>query len=197
MYCGTQIIIGKIDTERIPCKVCSGYGRVDICRACNGSGDCTWWTRSPGFRSKDILALGFSSHCDDGRCSACGGSGRYMLGGCPGCDGTGQCPRCLGTGKCPACHGVGSIPNPNGYEKCDTCGGIGLIDAGAPEKPEPPIVGRCPDCGNQLHDDDVSCPHCGFIRRPCPGCGAPWVPGAGFCAKCGFGKAPDEPKEQH
>jgi len=195
MYCGTQIIVGKVDSERIQCNVCQGYGRVDICRACSGSGNCTWSTRSPGYRGRDILAIGFSAYCEDGMCSACGGSGRYMLGGCPGCNGTGRCPQCLGTGKCQACHGVGNIPNPNGYERCNVCGGSGLMDAGSPKSPEPPTIGECPQCGKMLHDDNPTCPHCGFTRRSCPGCGAPWVPRATFCGKCGFGKSPEQQKE--
>jgi DNA-directed RNA polymerase subunit RPC12/RpoP len=188
MYCGTQIFVGRADVaRRIECNVCDGYGRVDICRACNGTGRCSWATRGSSTRN-DIFTLGFTSYCDGGTCSACGGTGRYFLLGCPGCNGTGQCPRCLGTGKCPACRGVGSIPNPKGYERCRTCHGTGLIDPGEPKSREVPLVDRCSECGKELHDENPFCPYCGHTRRKCPQCDAVWKVGATWCPKCGFGK---------
>jgi len=196
MYCGTQIIVGRVDSEaRIPCRACQGYGRVDTCRACNGSGQCTWSSHSSGARN-DIFMLGYTAHCEDGICSACGGSGKYALAGCPGCNGTGKCPQCLGTGKCHACNGVGNIPNPNGYETCGLCNGTGMIDAGAPKGSVPSAVDKCPSCGKELHDDNPQCPYCGFLRRKCPSCGTMWVPGTMYCQKCGFGKASDETNPQ-
>lgn len=191
MYCGTQIIVGRTDSEaRIPCKACQGYGHVDTCRACGGTGLCTWSTRGSSTR-QDILVIGFSAHCEEGICSACHGSGRYALAGCPGCNGTGKCPQCIGTGKCRACNGVGNIPNPNGYDTCNVCGGTGVIDAGSPKASEPPSVSSCAYCGEELHDDDPQCPHCGLVRRKCPSCGEMWTPGAMSCQKCGFGKNPE------
>jgi len=196
MYCGTRIFVGRVDVDkRIECNVCDGYGRVEICRACNGTGKCTWSTRSAGHRNNDILAIGFSSFCDDGVCSACHGSGRYNLGGCPGCHGTGQCPRCLGTGKCLACKGIGSLPSPNGYERCRTCEGTGLIDPGIhnrPGEPKDAVLEKCPECGKELLDEHSVCPFCGRVRRKCPQCDRPWTYGATSCDKCGFGKAPDK-----
>jgi len=192
MYCGTQILIGRIGAEFVKCSACEGFGRVDICRACNGSGNCTWSTRSPGFRGNALVMIGFSSHCEDGICHACSGTGRYMMGGCPACDGTGRCPQCLGTAKCQACHGLGNFPDPYGNEECRVCHGTGTIGAGSVKTVAPPIIGACPDCGRALQDENPQCPHCGFVRRRCPGCGEMWVPGKMFCEKCGFGKAPPE-----
>ena len=190
MYCGTQIIIGRADAEaRIPCDACHGYGRVDICRACDGTGDCSWSTRGSGAR-QDIFMIGYSAHCEDGMCSACHGSGRYGLSGCPGCNGTGRCPQCLGTGKCDACHGQGSFPNPRGYDMCSVCHGSGMIDAGAPKGTAPSIAATCANCGQLLSDGNPQCPHCGFVRRACPQCGEAWAAGYDYCRKCGFGKSP-------
>ena len=192
MYCGTQILVGRVGASLVKCKGCEGFGRVDICRACSGTGNCSWSTKSPGYRSNDLMMMRFSSHCEDGMCSACHGSGRYKMGGCPACNGTGRCPQCLGTAKCQACHGLGNFPDPYGYEECKLCHGTGTIDAGTATWVAPPIVGACPDCGKALHDENPQCPYCGFVRRKCPGCGEMWVPGKMFCEKCGFGKAPPE-----
>jgi len=203
MYCGTQILVGESDTfHKVQCKVCEGFGRVDLCRACGGTGNCTWSTRSSGARN-DIFTIGYSAHCVDGACSACGGTGRYALRGCPGCEGTGQCPRCLGTGKCAACHGVGYIPNLNGTDTCKNCGGTGMMDPGShtPAGANAPagaplLTGTCPGCGKKWNEELAICPHCGYIKRQCPGCGAAWVTGAMFCSKCGFGKAADQQDAQ-
>jgi len=203
MYCGTQILIGESETfHKVQCRVCEGYGRVDVCRSCSGTGSCSWSTRSSGARN-DIFTIGYSAHCVDGACSACGGTGRYALRGCPGCEGTGQCPRCLGTGKCAACHGVGYIPNPNGTENCKNCGGTGMMDPGSHTNEgsntpagAPLLTGTCPGCGKKWNEELAICPHCGYIKRQCPGCGAAWVTGALFCSKCGFGKADDRQNAQ-
>lgn len=184
VYCGTQIFVAL---RKVKCKVCDGIGRLEICRACDGKGRCTWETHSAAHRSNDILMLGYSSYCLDGMCSACKGTGRYMIAGCPGCGGTGQCPRCLGTGKCLACHGVGLMPDVKGTEKCLSCDGTGFVD---PEAPELPSLGRCPDCKRVWRENEPSCWHCGYKRNHCPGCGAPWIQGRLWCEKCGFGKNP-------
>jgi hypothetical protein len=201
MYCGTQILVGESETfHKVQCRVCEGYGRVDVCRSCSGTGSCSWSTRSSGARN-DIFTIGYSAHCVDGACSACGGTGRYALRGCPGCEGTGQCPRCLGTGKCAACHGVGYIPNLNGTENCKNCGGTGMMDPGSHTREgsntpvgAPLLTGTCPGCGKKWNEELAICPHCGYIKRQCPGCGAAWVTGGMFCSKCGFGKASNEPR---
>lgn len=81
VYCGTQILFGRASVGKgIRCPVCEGFGRVDRCRACDGTGRCAWSTVSSGSR-QDIFAQGYSSRCDNGVCSACGGSGRWNLGG--------------------------------------------------------------------------------------------------------------------
>lgn len=193
MYCGTQIILGKIDSPRkIECNVCDGYGRVEICRACDGSGDCTWSTRSSGFRSDDIFMLGYVARCDGGICSACNGTGRYKLGACPGCNGTGRCPQCLGTGKCMACRGAGAIPNPQGHSACENCHGTGLMEPGSSPKPKKPLPDKCINCGGMLRPNDSYCPFCGYVKRRCPQCDSLWVEGAPWCEKCGFGKKPEQ-----
>lgn len=185
-YCGTEILIAKISgTSRVPCRVCNGLGKVDYCKACDGSGRCAWSTNSPGGR-RDILMIGYSSYCSNGVCSACNGTGRYNIGYCPGCEGTGRCPRCLGTGKCLACHGLGVLPNPNGTNKCAECGGTGFID---PAAPSPMADGSmCPECKRPWAEGQTVCPHCGYKRNLCPGCGAVWIIGSLSCSKCGFGK---------
>jgi len=182
VYCGTQVFISH---KRTKCKVCDGLGRLEICRACDGKGFCTWQTNSPGVRGNDFLMLGYSSACIDGMCAACKGTGRYLLGPCPGCEGTGKCPRCLGTGKCLACHGMGLFPDTRGAEQCLSCGGTGFVDPGAPELPS---LGRCPDCKRVWREDSPHCWYCGFKRNHCPSCGEPWIQGRLSCVKCGFGK---------
>ncbi len=184
-YCGTRILIGRMGTESVRCSACDGFGRVDMCRACNGSGTCSWSTRSPGG------SVGFSAHCEDGICSVCHGSGRHRYGGCPACNGTGKCPQCLGTTKCQACHGLGNFPSPGGQEECGVCHGAGVIDAGKPAGVAAVLTDKCPDCGKPIHDNNTQCPHCGFVRRKCPQCDELWVPRALYCQKCGFGKDPD------
>ena len=197
MYCGTEILVGRPEAApKVQCKICEGFGRIDTCKACNGTGHCTWSTRSPGYRGNELLMLGFSSQCIDGTCSACKGSGRYMLGGCPGCGGTGQCPRCFGTGKCAACRGVGFFPNPNGLDVCSACGGTGVASLPSPTPPASKPLTRCPNCAKELDEDISVCPNCGYIKRVCPSCGAVWVAGAMFCRKCGFGKGSGQQEAQ-
>jgi RecJ-like exonuclease/DNA-directed RNA polymerase subunit RPC12/RpoP len=137
MYCGTQILVQDIGTERkVECKVCDGYGKVEICKACDGTGQCTWSSRSPGVLINGIPVTSYNSHCDEGKCSACHGTGkRMLLCPCPACQGSGKCPRCLGTGKCPACRGIGTIPNPNGAEQCRVCNGTGTVDSDLTKRP--------------------------------------------------------------
>lgn len=64
------------------------------CPACGGDGECQ------------------GSHCDNGKCSMCGGTGYEMDGkykfDCPWCD-RGRCPACHGSCKCNYCHGRGYI----------------------------------------------------------------------------------------
>jgi len=161
MYCGTLIMIGKAAeaSRMVECTVCDGLGRIDRCRACDGSGICTWSTRGAG-NKESILTIGFSSSCEDGICSACRGSGRYMLSSCPACNGSGRCPACHGSGKCPACRGVGFMPNPNGGETCSSCGGKGmriLDDRSAPATPK-----VCPSCNQPLGLGWTRCPNCGL-----------------------------------
>jgi len=200
MYCGTRVYVGRADVDqKVECNVCDGYGRVDICRACNGTGKCTWYTRAPGHRGNDLLSIGFSSTCDDGTCSACNGTGKWRLGICPGCGGTGKCPRCFGNGQCLACRGAGSIPNRQGYERCGNCEGTGMVDPGEVKKRKSPVASECSQCGNivvtcamcggQIQDKSPVCPNCGHARRKCPQCDAYWVLGATYCRSCGFGKA--------
>lgn len=163
VYCGTQILFGRASVGKgLRCPLCEGFGRVDRCRACDGTGRCAWSTVSPGSRH-DIFAQGYSSHCDNGVCSACGGSGRWNLGGCPGCEGTGRCPKCHGSGKCAACHGVGLLPSPTGSEKCLACDGTGIVD---PDKPTDPLAGRCPICKRAWAGPDAAfCSNCGYRRE--------------------------------
>jgi len=188
MYCGTEILLAKTGVvQKVVCRVCDGFGRIDFCPVCDGRGRCIWSTTSTG----GIEMLGYSAECVNGTCSACGGSGHYALGGCPGCGGTGKCPRCYGTGKCPACHGVGFMPSQNGADKCLVCDGTGMVDADAHDLL---TSGRCPDCKRVMPEDRVDCWNCGFKKNPCPNCGAGRITGSLSCSKCGFGKSPEEKK---
>ena len=187
-YCGTEFIIERSSGGKMECRICDGFGRLEICRACDGSGRCLWDTKG-GVPSNDLItSLAFRSHCDNGICSACGGSGRWGLGGCPGCGGTGKCPRCHGSGRCPSCHGVGFLRTPNGNEKCLVCEGTGIAD---PDKARSPSIGRCPVCKRALPTDGSFCSYCGYCKT-CPECDAPWIMGRDSCAKCGYlkGKPP-------
>jgi len=188
-YCGAEVLISAITNQAIMCEACQGFGKVDICSSCNGSGVCAWSTRSGGSLGKELLAISFSSHCEDGLCSGCHGSGRHLRETCPACNGTGKCPQCLGTGKCAACRGLGNFPNPNGFEECTVCHGKGVIPAGGTIDYAPVTMAVCAECGKAIHDEDSQCPYCGFVRRKCPQCGAAWVPRAEYCLKCGFGRA--------
>lgn len=165
MYCGTLIMIGKAaeSSRMVECTVCDGMGKVDFCRACDGSGVCNWSTKSSGTQ-QNILMLGYSAYCQDGTCSACSGTGRYMLSGCPGCEGTGRCPRCHGSGKCPACRGIGFMPNPNGSSNCPSCGGKGVRSLDGKSQPSNPAI--CPSCNQRVEPGWSRCPNCGLRLRP-------------------------------
>lgn len=190
MYCGTQILVhGMGDSRRVECRVCDGFGRVDICKACNGTGRCTWTSRHPGVLVNGIPVTTYKSHCEDGRCSACEGSGKRFLAPCPACDGSGRCPSCLGTGNCSACRGFGAIPSPRGDTKCQACEGTGMVDVDSKKRSWQPLVVKCPECGEEMGEEDSVCPNCGYIGRKCPQCDTPWVHKATYCSKCGFGKA--------
>lgn len=163
MYCGTQVLIGKAaaTSRLVECTVCDGVGKVDVCRVCKGSGNCTWSVK--GSSTRQGLTLGFSSHCENGTCTACKGSGSYGMSGCPGCNGTGKCPSCHGSAKCPACRGMGVLPNPAGTVECPSCGGRGVrsLDAGGASS----VPGKCPSCGRQVQPDWNKCPNCGCMVR--------------------------------
>ena len=164
VYCGTQIIIGRAGQGRVECMVCDGFGRIDVCRACNGTGKCTWYMSLPSHARNDLYSLsyGSQSHCFHGNCSACGGrpSGS-SFGSCPFCGGTGRCPRCLGTAKCSACRGIGVIPGPSGSQVCPGCGGKGYLEGEPLKAPE---LGKCPECGVPMAQDMFFCEHCGFRK---------------------------------
>jgi hypothetical protein len=188
MYCGTQIIIGRTGHHSAECKVCDGFGRIDVCRACNGSGQCTWSMTSSAHAHNDITAMvayGSSSYCVDGHCYACKGAGRGgAMSACPFCGGTGKCPRCLGTAKCSACRGIGVIPGPSGSQVCPGCGGKGHLEGEPPKAPE---MDECPECHAPMGKDMFFCQRCGFTRG-CPRCKSAWPKGSLMCPKCGFKK---------
>jgi DNA-directed RNA polymerase subunit RPC12/RpoP len=188
-YCGSEVIISEsAGKAEVQCPSCNGYGRVDICRVCDGSGHCTWFMARSSI-SPDTILIGPDSHCDNGICSACGGSGSFGPMGCPFCGGTGKCPRCLGTGKCVMCRGVGLIPNPQGIQMCVACGGTGLTEPGAPNAIEAGLM--CPECKRPMAKGSSYCKHCGYKVNRCPRCGAVWITGTLVCSKCGF--SPDSP----
>ncbi len=187
LYCGTQIIVHEARPDRTECKVCQGYGRVEFCIACGGSGKCTWYSAISGYARNDIARLSSpsSSHCIDGRCAACGGSGSLsFVGACPFCGGTGRCPRCLGNSRCIACRGLGFIAGPASSSVCPGCGGKGYL-RGTP--PKAPALDKCPDCGTSMDADMYFCPRCGFVRG-CPRCKAAWPKSSPLCPWCGFKK---------
>ncbi len=185
-YCGSEILISKlVGVVKVPCGTCGGAGRVDVCRACNGTGRCTWFTNSPGERHQDLLAIGYSAHCDNGVCSACNGTGRYNIGGCPGCQGTGRCPKCLGSGRCAACHGTGRLANSSGNETCPECGGDGIVERNQPSAAERGLI--CPECKRPWVQGQTYCKYCHFKRNLCPKCGAVWITGTLSCRSCGYG----------
>ncbi len=187
-YCGGEVLTSAIADQTLACEACQGYGRVNICPSCRGSGVCKWSVQISSLITR-ILGLGISAHCDGGSCSVCSGTGRYGSKTCPACNGTGMCPQCLGTGKCVVCHGLGNMPHPNGYEKCSVCHGDGMISPGECDSDALPVVSVCPACKRELHFVNSQCPYCGFVRRPCPRCGAAWIAGMDHCKNCGFGKA--------
>ncbi|MEW5747542.1 MAG: hypothetical protein AB1793_01965 [Candidatus Thermoplasmatota archaeon] len=184
MYCGTQVIIGRGRTE---CKVCDGFGRIDVCKACGGSGKCTWSVSSNAHGHNDftsILAYGSVSYCVNGYCYACKGKGKGgSLSACPFCGGTGKCPRCLGTEKCPACRGLGVLPGPSGSMVCPGCGGRGYVE-GDPQ-PRAPAAEKCPNCGRTMARGTCFCEGCGF-GVACPRCGMIWPRGSLMCPRCGY-----------
>lgn len=172
----------------VECKVCDGFGRIDVCRACNGSGKCTWYMSSSAHGHNDItafMAYGTEAHCVDGYCSACKGRGSgSSLSSCPFCGGTGRCPRCLGNAKCSGCRGLGVIPGPSGSQVCTGCGGKGHVEGEPPKAPE---MSKCPECGRAMAPEMFFCSHCGYPRG-CPKCGSAWPSGSLMCPRCGFRK---------
>ena len=188
-YCGGEVLVSAIADQTLACEACQGFGRVNICPSCRGTGVCSWSIRKSRSVVRRILGLGLSARCEDGQCSKCRGTGRRGSRVCTACGGTGKCPQCLGTGKCVVCHGLGNIPHPNGYEKCSICHGDGMIVPGECEGEALPAVSVCPACERELHFVNPQCPFCGFVRRPCPRCGVTWAEGRDYCENCGFGKA--------
>jgi len=188
IYCGSQVFVRKSHPGGQECKVCDGFGRIDICRACNGTGKCTWYMSSSAHGNNDftsMMAYGSQSQCVKGYCSACGGKGQGgSMSACPFCGGTGKCPRCLGTAKCSACRGIGVIPGPSGSLVCPGCGGEGHLDE---KPPEPPELDKCPECGKAMGPGMSFCANCGHSRA-CPRCGSAWPKWSPLCPWCGFKK---------
>jgi ribosomal protein S27AE len=186
LYCGTQILVRGSGPDAVECKVCEGFGRVDFCLACCGTGRCTWHASMPVYGPNGAAwYASSSSHCVDGRCAACGGSGRGSpFGPCPFCGGTGRCPRCLGNAKCIACRGLGFIAGPSGSSMCPGCGGKGHLRGDPPKMKE---VDICPECGAAMAPDTYFCSRCGFVRG-CPRCRAAWPKSSPLCPWCGFKK---------
>jgi DNA-directed RNA polymerase subunit RPC12/RpoP len=188
LYCGTQILVSEAKPDKVECKVCDGFGRIDLCVACRGSGTCTWFASSSTHGHNDItsyLAYGTESHCAGGSCSACEGSGSgSSFSSCPFCGGTGKCPRCLGNAKCIACHGVGVIPGPVGSSTCPGCGGKGHLHG---EPPKMPDLSKCPECGTPMTSEMFFCPRCVFVKG-CPHCKTAWPKASLLCPWCGFKK---------
>ena len=186
VYCGASIIIGADGTQRTECRICDGYGRLEPCRACNGTGGCGWTKvldRVLDHYRAQFVTKG-SSHCDHGKCSACSGTGISQLASlpCPFCGGNGTCPKCHGTGHCPACRGVGSTPNPRGSDVCYACHGDGMVDI---KKASVRWGERCPVCKMSLLSEGHFCSHCGK-GNTCPRCGEKWDTSGEMCESCGY-----------
>lgn len=186
VYCGASIIIGADGTQKAECRICDGYGRLEKCRACEGTGKCRWTKtvyKEMLHMNAEMILQG-ESHCEDGKCSACGGTGRSRLDfPCAFCGGTGYCPQCLGTGSCAACRGVGTSPNPRGSEVCYLCSGDGFVEI---EKASVRWGERCEVCKAQSAPDGSFCPRCGLGVK-CPKCGKAWADKKGpKCLSCGY-----------
>jgi DNA-directed RNA polymerase subunit RPC12/RpoP len=185
VYCGASIIIAADGSQKAECRICDGYGRLQPCKACGGKGNCTWT------RSKDSLmetpkatyvAKG-DAHCEDGMCSACGGTGMNGFGlPCLFCQSYGKCPVCHGSGKCPVCKGVGSTPDPRGSEVCHVCNGSGMVEI---ERAEVRWSDPCPVCKTARPIEGSFCPRCGLAHR-CPKCGKEWGGNDAKCPSCGY-----------
>lgn len=188
MYCGTEVLVQRGGSYKVECKVCDGFGRIDVCKACNGTGKCTWYASSSYHGHQDITALmayGSGSHCVEGICSACEGRGSgSSFSSCPFCGGTGKCPRCLGNAKCTACRGLGVLPGPSGSQTCPGCAGKGYVEE---DPPKASVLSRCPECGKSMDNETCFCSRCGYARA-CPKCGASWPKGSLLCPRCGFRK---------
>ena len=185
LYCGASILIGAADAQKAECRICDGYGRLDVCRACGGKGKCTWVRYADGIQdtSKAIFIQKGESHCVEGKCSACNGTGRSELNlSCPFCQGVGNCPICFGTGKCPACQGVGAHPNPRGSEVCYACNGEGMVDI---ERAAIRWGERCAVCNRSLVPDGSFCAYCGRAKK-CPKCSKEWEEPSDRCKSCGY-----------
>lgn len=186
VYCGASIIVGVDGSQKAECRICDGYGRLEKCRACNGTGECRWTMMIDRvlLDSRVELVTQGDSHCDNGKCSACGGTGRGRLAlPCVYCGGTGYCPQCYGTGKCAACRGVGTSPNPRGSEVCYVCHGDGVVDI---ETAKVRWAERCPVCKMSQLSDSAFCPHCGYAGK-CPRCGTAWADQKDSrCGSCGY-----------
>lgn len=185
VYCGASIIIGADGMQRAECRICDGYGRLEVCKVCGGSGGCGW-SKSLDM-TFDLQRVTYinkgDAHCERGKCSACAGTGKNKFNlPCVYCNGNGFCPRCLGTGMCSACRGVGTTPNPRGSEVCYMCNGDGLVEL---QKADIRFGDRCPVCRTSLLSDGSFCKNCGLARR-CPKCGKEWTGEGDSCPACGY-----------
>jgi RecJ-like exonuclease/DNA-directed RNA polymerase subunit RPC12/RpoP len=185
VYCGASVIIGVDGTQKAECRICDGFGRLEVCRACNGTGVCGWLkvgAQVRNHRTATFITQG-DAHCENGKCSACNGTGKSDIDiSCAFCDGRGNCPLCYGSGKCPACHGVGVIPDPKGSEMCYACHGAGIVNI---ERANIRWGERCPVCRVSIAPEGSFCTHCGKAHK-CPKCGKEWTGSSEECESCGY-----------
>jgi DNA-directed RNA polymerase subunit RPC12/RpoP len=185
VYCGASIIVGADGSQKAECRICDGYGRLEVCRVCGGTGGCGWVMcvdRVLDVQRATFITKG-DAHCDRGKCSACEGTGMSSANiPCVYCGGTGSCPKCHGTGHCPACRGVGTTPNPRGSDVCYLCHGDGMVDI---KRADLRWGDRCPVCKMSILSEGNFCSHCGRGNR-CPRCGKDWGSSGGMCESCGY-----------
>jgi predicted RNA-binding Zn-ribbon protein involved in translation (DUF1610 family) len=175
VFCGAEVIISGVQSsqpaQKVKCRACNGFGRLDLCSACGGRGTCS---------------------CNGGYCSACGGHGSivqtapFRMSTCPACFGSGRCPNCRGTTKCTACNGLGMIPSPTGSVKCSVCGTVGYVDIDKADGGT--NLDKCPSCGKPWPGGGDFCAYCGHTKN-CPRCGVLWPSNAVFCQHCGYRKS--------